>query len=166
MKMHDMTKYKTKDKTQQRREKTYHIAGNGKGRSYKYGKLHAGCYMDCFFIYFILCFCQISLSNLIQFYLSQYQGGLYNLSYALDSMDLLFMCRCYLHSVAWFSYWIDNLGFITEGNAYGCCAASSSPLRGITNGDTTNHSCRHQPGYEDALEYELLAIREGILVAL
>ena len=27
---------------------------------------------------------------------------------------LLFVCKCCLHSVAWFSYWFDNLGLITE----------------------------------------------------
>ena len=36
---------------------------------------------------------------------------------------LLFVCRCCLHCVAWFSYWFDNLGFITEGNTYRRCAA-------------------------------------------
>ena len=40
------------------------------------------------------------------------------------------LCRCCLHSVAWFSYWFDNLDFITEGNTYRWCAASSLPLRG------------------------------------
>ena len=45
---------------------------------------------------------------------------------------LLFVCRCYLHSVAWFSYWFNNLGLITEGNTYHCCAASSLPLWGNT----------------------------------
>ena len=29
-----------------------------------------------------------------------------------------FVCRCCLRGVAWFSYWIDNLGFLTEGNTY------------------------------------------------
>ena len=29
---------------------------------------------------------------------------------------LLFVCRCCLCCVAWFSYWFDNLGFFTEGN--------------------------------------------------
>ena len=43
------------------------------------------------------------------------------------------MYRCYLHSVALFSYWFDNLGFITEGNTYRRCAASSLPLWGNTN---------------------------------
>ena len=71
-----------------------------------------------FFTYFILCFCQIYLSNLIQFNLSQYRGGIDNPSYTLGCKFLLFLCRCCLHSVAWFSYWIDNIGFIIEGNTY------------------------------------------------
>ena len=45
---------------------------------------------------------------------------------------LLFVCRCCLHSVAWFSYWFDNLGHITEGNTYRRYAASSLPLWGNT----------------------------------
>ena len=45
---------------------------------------------------------------------------------------LLFVCRGCLHCVAWFSYWFDNLGFITEGNTYRWCATSSSPPRGNT----------------------------------
>ena len=40
---------------------------------------------------------------------------------------LLFVCRGCLCSVAWFSYWFDNLGFISEGNTYHRCAASSIP---------------------------------------
>ena len=31
---------------------------------------------------------------------------------------LLFLCRCCLRCVAWFSYWFDNLGFISGGNTY------------------------------------------------
>ena len=38
------------------------------------------------------------------------------------------MCRCCLCCVAWFSYWFDNLGFITEGNTYHRCVVSSLPL--------------------------------------
>ena len=45
---------------------------------------------------------------------------------------LLFVCRCHLRIVAWFSYWFDNLGFITEGNTYHRCAASSLRLWGNT----------------------------------
>ena len=41
---------------------------------------------------------------------------------------LLFVCRGCLCCVAWFSYWFDNLGIITEGNTYRRCAASSLPL--------------------------------------
>ena len=40
-----MTWQNTKRKTKPNNGgKTYHIAENGKSRSYKYGKLHAGCY--------------------------------------------------------------------------------------------------------------------------
>ena len=45
---------------------------------------------------------------------------------------LLFVCRGYLRCVAWFSYWFDNLGFISKGNTYRRCAASSLPLWGNT----------------------------------
>ena len=45
---------------------------------------------------------------------------------------LLFVCRCCLRCVAWFSYWFDNLGFTSEGNTYRRCAASSLPLWGNT----------------------------------
>ena len=31
---------------------------------------------------------------------------------------LLFVCRGCLRCVAWFSYWFDNLGFISKGNTY------------------------------------------------
>ena len=31
---------------------------------------------------------------------------------------LRFVCRWCLRGVAWFSYWIDNLGFLTKGNTY------------------------------------------------
>ena len=40
------------------------------------------------------------------------------------------MCRGCLRCVAWFSYWFDNLGFISEGNTYRHFAASSLPLWG------------------------------------
>ena len=45
---------------------------------------------------------------------------------------LLFVCRGCLRCVAWFSYWFDNLGFITEGNTYRRCATPPLPLRGNT----------------------------------
>ena len=59
---------------------------------------------------------------------------------------LLFVCRGCLSCVAWFSYWFDNLGFITEGNTYRCCAASSLPLCGNTDvvqANITNHTATH-----------------------
>ena len=46
--------------------------------------------------------------------------------------DLLSVCRGCLRCVAWFSYWFDNLGFISEGNTYRRCVASSLPLWGNT----------------------------------
>ena len=46
--------------------------------------------------------------------------------------DLWSVCRGCLRCVAWFSYWFDNLGLISEGNTYRCCAASSIPLSGNT----------------------------------
>ena len=65
--------------------------------------------MHFFFTYFISCFIQIYLSNLIQFNLSFYREGIDNPSYASGCKYLFFVCRYHLHSVAWFSYWIDTL---------------------------------------------------------
>ena len=88
-------------------------------------------------IYFISRSREIYLSNLSQIFSRQlanfwrrYLGGIDNTSYALGCKYLFFVCRYHLHSVAWLSYWIDNFGFITEGNTYRSCAASSLPLRG------------------------------------
>ena len=50
----------------------------------------------------------------------------------LGCEDLLSVCRGCLRCVAWLSYWFDNLGFISEGNTYRRCAASSLPLWGNT----------------------------------
>ena len=61
---------------------------------------------------------------------------------------LLFVCRGCLRCVAWFSYWFDNLGFISEGNTYRRCAASFLPLWGNTNVASSDikrnfwHRCR------------------------
>ena len=46
--------------------------------------------------------------------------------------SICYLCRCHLCIVSWFPYWFDNLGFITEGNTYRRCAASSLPLWGNT----------------------------------
>ena len=45
---------------------------------------------------------------------------------------LLFVCRCCLCCIAWFSYWFDNLGFTSEGSTNRRYAASSLPLWGNT----------------------------------
>jgi len=76
-------------------------------------------------IYFISRSCEIYLSNLLQFYLSCYPGGIDNPSFTSGCKYLFFVCRYHLCSVAWFSYWFDNLGLIIEGNTYRRCAASS-----------------------------------------
>ena len=62
----------------------------------------------------------------------RYPKGIDNPFYTSGCEYLLFVCRCCLRCVAWFSYWFDNLGLITEGNTYHCCAASSLPLWGNT----------------------------------
>ena len=46
---------------------------------------------------------------------------------------LLFVCRCCLRCVGWFSYWFDNLGLTTKGNTYHLYTASSLPLWGNIN---------------------------------
>ena len=79
-------------------------------------------------IYFISRSHEIYLSNLLQFYLSFYPWGIDNPSLTSGCKYLFFVCRYHLHTVAWFSYWFDNLGLITEGNTYRSCAASSLPL--------------------------------------
>ena len=60
---------------------------------------------------------------------------------------LLFVCRGCLRCVAWFSYWFDNLSFISEGNTYRRCAASSLPLWGNTN--VASSDINHHPDVED-----------------
>ena len=61
-----------------------------------------------------------------------YPKGIDNPFNTSDCEVLLFVCRGCLYCVAWFSYWFDNLGFISVGNTYRCCAASSLPLWGNT----------------------------------
>ena len=50
-----------------------------------------------------------------------------------------YLCAGVVYVVfAWFSYWLDNLGFISEGNTYRRYAASSLPLRGNTDVASSN----------------------------
>ena len=53
----------------------------------------------------------------------RYPKGIDNPFNASGCKYLLFVCRYRLHSLAWFSYWFDNLGLITEGNTVPllCC---------------------------------------------
>ena len=62
----------------------------------------------------------------------RYSKGIDNPFNTSGCEDLLSVCRGCLHCVAWFSYWFDNPGFISEGNTYHRCAASSLPLWGNT----------------------------------
>ena len=62
----------------------------------------------------------------------RYPKGIDNPLYTSGCEKLLFVCRCYLRCVAWFSYWFDSLVFISEENTYYRCAASSFPLWGNT----------------------------------
>ena len=61
------------------------------------------------FIYFILLYCEIYLSNLLQNKSIFYPGGIDNPSYASGCKYLFFVCMYRLHSVAWFSDWSITL---------------------------------------------------------
>ena len=79
-------------------------------------------------LYFI---CDLLFQSITNFW-HRYPKGIDNPFNTSGCEVLLFVCRCCLHFVAWFSYWFDNLGFFTEGNTYCRCAASSLPLWGNT----------------------------------
>src|SRR3990170_915540 len=81
----------------------------------------------------------IYLSNLLQLisrpranFWRRYPKGIDNPFNTSGCKYLFFVCRYCLRSVAWFSYWFDNLGLITEGSTYRCYATSSLPLWGNT----------------------------------
>ena len=69
-------------------------------------------------------------SRLFAYVEASYPKGVDNPFYTSGCEDLLSVCRGCLRCVAWFSYWFDNLGLITEGNTYRHCAVSSLPLWG------------------------------------
>ena len=69
------------------------------------------------------------------------------------------MCRSCLRGVAWFSYWFDNLGLITEGNTYRCYTASSLPLWENTDVVLANiNSLGEEHQIEQDLVLEALAV--------
>ena len=86
-------------------------------------------------LYFI---CDLFIQSITTFLLSRtnfwhrYLKAIDNPFNTSGCEDLLSVCRGCLRCVAWFSYWFDNLGFISEGNTYRRCAASSLPLWGNT----------------------------------
>ena len=67
----------------------------------------------------------------------RYPKGIDNPFNTLGCEDLLSMCRGCLRCVAWFSYCFNNLGFISEKNTYRYYAASSLPLWGNTDVDSS-----------------------------
>ena len=85
----------------------------------------------------------------------RYPKGIDNPFNTSGCEDLLSVCRGCLRCVAWFSYWFDNLCFISEGNTYHRCAASSLPLwrnTDVASSDITrlvkfNPSIPHVPNY-------------------
>ena len=86
-------------------------------------------------LYFIWCSIYQIITTLSRLFANFWRccsKGIDNPFYTSGCKYLLFVRRCCLRSVAWFSYWFDNLGFITEGNTYRRCAASSLPLWGNT----------------------------------
>ena len=58
------------------------------------------------------------LSHQLDNFWHRYPKGINNPFNTSVCEVLLFVCRCRLRCVAWFSYWFDNLGFFTEGNTY------------------------------------------------
>ena len=72
----------------------------------------------------------IILSRQLDNFWHRYPKGIDNPFNTSGCKYLFFVWRYYLRSVAWFSYWFDNLGLITEGNTYRRCVASSLPLWG------------------------------------
>ena len=104
----------------------------------------------CLAIYFFLAFIFRSIKPKIQKYfaalyfiydlLSQsttnfwhrYPKGIDNPFNTSGCEVLLFVFRGCLRCVSWFSYWFDNIGFISKGNTYRRCVASSLPLWGNT----------------------------------
>ena len=86
-------------------------------------------------LYFI---CDLFIQSITTFFLPHtnfwhhYPKGIDNPFNTSGCEDLLSVCRGCLSCVAWFSYWFDNPGFISEGNTYHRYAASSLPLWGNT----------------------------------
>ena len=95
-------------------------------------KYLAAIYSYLFYLAFDLSIYYNFISRLFAHLGRRYPKGIDNPFYPSGCEYLFFVCRCYLRCVAWFSYWFDNLGFITEGNTYRCCAASPLPLWGNT----------------------------------
>ena len=79
-----------------------------------------------------------TLSPVTRCFWHRYPKGIDNPFNTSGCEVLLFVCRGCLCCVAWFSYWFDNFGFISEGNTYRRCAAASLPLWGNTDIASSN----------------------------
>ena len=108
-------------------------------------------------ILFLLILFGVRSINLLQIYLTSVlhilrrrtAEGIDNPFSTSGCEKFLFVCRWCLHCVAWFSYWFDNLGFISEGNTYRRCVASSLPLWGntdVASSDIKRNFWRHCRG--------------------
>ena len=98
----------------------------------KIQKYLAAFYSYLFYLAFDLSIYYNFISRPFAYLEASYPEGIDNPFNTLGCEDLLSVCRGCLRCVAWFSYWFDNLGFISEGNTYRRCAASSLPLWGNT----------------------------------
>jgi hypothetical protein len=104
-------------------------------------------------VYFIII--AKTLYHFVAIYFVLFRSSIYNLNLTIDhrkidnlsfALGARVCCLCTgaaLRCVAWFSYWFDNFGFITEGNTWSNCIASSSPLGGNTNArlHPPSHAC-------------------------
>ena len=102
-----------------------HLFSDLLNQKYKNTLLH-------FILFAIYLFNLLQLSPVHAPFEAPYPKGIDNPFNTSGCEVLLFVCRGCLRCVAWFSYWFDNLGFISEGNTYRRCAASSLPLWGNT----------------------------------
>ena len=73
-------------------------------------------YSYLFYLAFDLSIYYNFISRPFSYFEAPYPEGIDNPFNTSGCEDLLSVCRGCLRCVAWFSYWFDNLGFISEGN--------------------------------------------------
>ena len=94
----------------------------------KIQKYLAAIYSYLFYLAFDLSIYYNFISRPFAYLEAPYPEGIDNPFNTSGCEDLLSVSKGCLRCVAWFSYWFDNLGFISEGNTYHRCGASSLPL--------------------------------------